>query len=167
MKKIFLLVFAIISLSSINAFCQTEKIEAAFIYNFTSLVNWPDSYRSGNFVIVVLGNSSIAKELEESAKVKKAGSQTIVVKNVNSVSEVGNAHIVFVTDGQISKLRDLSNIISSTLIVTESSGATSKGSMINFVQQDNKLRFELNEAMASAKSLKLAPNLVKLGIPVK
>lgn len=154
-------------LSVSSCFSQTEKIEAAFIYNFTSLVNWPDSYHSGNFVIAVLGSSPIAKELEEIAKQKKAGAQTIVVKKVSSVAEVGNAHMVFVSDGQISKLGDLVGSSSSTLIITESAGAASKGSMINFVQVSDKLRFELNESKANSKNLKLAPTLLKLGIPVK
>ena len=169
MKKQYTLTLCILLSSIFTSFGQVEKMEAAFIYNFASLVNWPASYQSGDFVIAVLGNSPIIKDLEDIAKAKKAGAQTIVVKKIGSASEIGNAQIVFIPDGQKGKLGDVVTQTASTsaLIISESSGLAAKGSVINFILVDEKLRFELNESKATAKSLKLAPNLVKLGIPVK
>lgn len=169
MKKIFPIAFLFCIGLVNNSFAQVEKMQAAFMYNFTMLVNWPASSQSGDFVIAVFGNSPINKELEEMAKQKKAGSQTIVVKKVASVGEIGNAQMVFVPNEQKSKIPDVVAKTASnpTLVVTESEGAASNGSIINFTLVDQKLRFELNEAKASAKGLKLAANLVKLGIPVK
>jgi hypothetical protein len=152
-----------------NSFGQVEKMEAAFIYNFASLVNWPSSYQSGDFVIAVLGSAPITKELEDIAKQKKAGAQTITVKKISSPSEIGNAHIVFIPDSQKGKIADVVGQTgqNSTLVISESAGGAAKGSIINFILVDEKLRFELNEGKATAKSLKLAPTLVKLGIPLK
>ena len=39
--------------------------------NFTKLVEWPQTYREGEFVIGVIGSSPIYTELEKMAKTKK------------------------------------------------------------------------------------------------
>lgn len=164
MRKILLpFLFSIVALA---AQAQVEKMQAAFVYNFTMLVSWPPAYQSGDFTIAVLGNSSINKELEEMAKQKKAGSQTIVIKKVNSADEIGKAHIVYVPDAQKGKIADVvgKTAGNATLVVTESDGAIDKGSIINFTLVQDKLRFELSESKASARNLKLAANLVKLAI---
>ena len=167
MKKIF--AFLLFSLLVNSAFAQIEKMQAAFMYNFTMLVNWPASYQSGDFVIAVLGSGAINKELEDMSKQKKAGAQTIVIKKVSSASEIGNVQMVYVSNAAKSKIADVvaKTASNATLVVTESDGAAKDGSIINFMLVDEKLRFELNESKASAKGLKLAANLIKLGIPVK
>ncbi|HSZ71622.1 MAG TPA: YfiR family protein [Cytophagaceae bacterium] len=152
-----------------TANAQVDKLKAAYLYNFATMTNYPASHQSGNFVIVVVGNSPIIGELDAIAKIKKIGSQSIEVKKVSSVSEISNAHIVFLPEDQKSKLADLLARTSSSpiVVVAETDGASVKGAIFNFVLIDQKLRFEVNESKANAKGIKLAANLVKLGIPVK
>lgn len=163
-KLLFVLVFL-----SATGYAQVEKMQAAFLYNFTMLVNWPPSYQTGDFVIAVLGNTPLHQELENMAKQKKAGNQAIVIKKVLGANDEPNAHILYVPHEQKSKISEVLSKTSNSaiLVVTESEGAGSLGAVINFVLVENKLRFELNEAKATTKGLKLAANLVKLGIPVK
>jgi len=167
LPKLLLLIFFLSIFSSVNA--QVEKMQAAFIYNFTLLVNWPASSTSGDFVIAVVGKSPINKELEDMSKQKKTGNQTIVIKQILSAAEVGNAQMVYIPNISKGKIAEIVSKTASspTLVVTETAGASTSGSIINFVLVDEKLRFEVNEGKATAKGLKLAANLLKLGIPVK
>ena len=148
---------------------QVEKLKAAYLYNFATMTNYPPSLQGGNFVIAVLGNDPVIAELEAIAKTKKIGSQPIVVKKINSVAEIEQAQIVFVPDDNKSKMADIISKTSSgaTVVVAESDGACTKGAIFNLVLVDQKLRFEVNEDKANSKGVKLAANLVKLGIPVK
>ncbi|MDB5274036.1 MAG: hypothetical protein JWO58_2403 [Chitinophagaceae bacterium] len=152
-----------------TAHAQVDKLKAAYLYNFATMTNYPPSHQSGNFIIVVVGNDPIIGELDAIAKVKKIGSQSIEIKKVNSISEIAHAHIVFLPENQKSKLADLLAKTSSspTAVVAETDGASVKGAIFNFVLIDQKLRFEVNESKANAKGIKLAANLVKLGIAVK
>jgi hypothetical protein len=52
------------------------------------------------------------------------------------------------------------------LIITEKSGLAQKGSSINFIMQDNKWKFELNEAATQSAGLKVSRELSKLAINV-
>ncbi len=152
-----------------TANAQVDKLKAAYLYNFATMTNYPPSHQTGNFIIVVVGNSPIIAELDAIAKVKKIGSQSIEIKKVNSISEIAHAHIVYLPEDQKSKLADLLAKTSSapTVVVGDADGSSSKGAVFNFVLIDQKLRFEVNESKANAKGIKLAANLVKLGIPVK
>lgn len=151
-----------------NVFAQVEKVKAAYIYNFATMSNYPPSTQGGEFVITVLGNSPVISELEAISKSKKVGNAIIVIKKVSSVGEIGNAHMVFIPDEQKGKIPDVITKTSSshTLVITETSGSCSKGAVFNLLLVDQKMRFEVNESKANAKGVKLAANLVKLGIPV-
>jgi hypothetical protein len=152
-----------------NANAQVEKLKAAYLYNFATMTNYPASHQSGNFIIVVLGNSPISAELEAIAKTKKIGSQSLEIKKINSISELSHGHILFVPDDHKSKIAEIISKTSSSpiVVVAESDGLSQKGAIFNFVLIEQKLRFEVNEDKANSKGIKLAANLVKLGIAVK
>jgi hypothetical protein len=54
----------------------------------------------------------------------------------------------------------------STLLVTEKSGMTKFGAAINFVVQDNKLKFELNKSNAQKYNLAVGSSLLPFAILV-
>ena len=59
------------------------KIKAIYIYNFTKYIEWPESYRQGNFVIGIVGNNStLVNELKKMATVKTVGNQHLEIKNI-------------------------------------------------------------------------------------
>ena len=147
---------------------QVEKTEAAFIYNFASFINWPNDYQKGDFEIAVLGSSPIYKELETLTNGKKIGDQAIKIKKINTLKELGITNILFVSNDQEYRLREVAKYTdtSPVLVISEAEGSSKKGSTINFLFVDNKIKFELNQALAEKKGMKLADKLVKLSIPV-
>lgn len=145
------------------------KIKAMFIYNFTKYIEWPQNYKQGNFVIGVLGNSSIFIELSNMASAKKAGTQSFEIKNFTSPASVSKCHMLIVasdiTTGFSDALSKIKN--NSTLIITEKAGLAKQGAAINFVVQNNKQAFELNKANAEKYDLKVSSNLLALAIVVE
>jgi hypothetical protein len=144
------------------------KMKAVFIYNFTKLIEWPESYKQGNFVIGLLGPASVTDELVSMATTKKAVNQTIEIKKFNSASEITNCHILYVSK---SKSSELSQIISktkgkSTLIVTEENGYAKQGAGISFVVVDNKQKFELNKSIIQERNMMVGSNLMSLATEV-
>ena len=142
-------------------------MESVFMYNFTKLASWPAAYRSGNFVIGVLGSSPIVNELKNMARTKKAGSQTIEIKTFSSVGAITKCHIIFVPKSQSSSIPAVASKVSSysTLIVSEVPGGISKGAAINFVIVNNKQKFELRVSNATKYGLTVGAQLRNLGIP--
>lgn len=166
MKKIFIfLVMTLFAVSTLTA-QNTAKIQSIFIYNFIKLIEWPASYRTGNFNIAVLGNDAIYDELSALAQAKKAGNQTIVVKKINSLGELSNPHILYVPKSQSGQIENAKAAIGkkSVLLISDDGDGTSKGADINFIIVDNKPKFEISPAGAQAKSLQVSSNLINLGI---
>jgi hypothetical protein len=165
MKKAFFLI--LFSLFFTLTHAQSHKYQSVFIYTFTKYVIWPADYSQGDFEIMVLGETEIMPDLLEMAKAKKVdGTRTIKVTKIKSVSDIKKCHILFVSSSESKKINDILAKISNqpTLVVTDEPGLGAKGSNINFVLIDGKLKFELNQTALSKQSLKVSNELTRLAI---
>jgi hypothetical protein len=168
MRKIaFFICFLILSSF---AYAQKEKYESLFIYNFTKYIKWPDSYNEGKFVIGVIGSSNIYGALQSMAdSKKKTGTGAVLeVTRYSSVADIGTCNILFVSEDMIEKMVDIENATSSEpiLIITDTPGMASQGSVINFIEKDGKIKFELNQAKATDRKLIVSGSLTALAIMI-
>jgi len=172
MRKIFgktvplvvLLVIFVIQTSE----AQLAKFKSAYIYNICRYIEWPEGYREGNFIIGVVGKSEITEELEILAQQKKIVGQTIVIKQYKSVANVEKCHVLYISESQWKNLPEAVVKVgnNATLIFSEKEGSLDKGAAINFIEAENKLKFELKKVNATRQSLKLNSSLDKLASKV-
>lgn len=146
-----------------------SKMKAIFIMNFTKLIEWPESYREGNFIVGVVGESPLFRELTEMAKTKKVANQTLLIKKFSSASEISNCHILYLSKDESDEISDVLKKIktNSTLVITEQTGLVDKGAGINFIVKDNRQKFELNKKNVEKYKLKVSSNLESLAFTVK
>lgn len=170
-SKISLVFFvALMSLTMQAADDTTSKIKAVYIYNFTKFIEWPISYKQGNFVIGILGTSPLFRELSNMAATKKTVSQQpFEIQSFPNINSISKCHLLFVSADNAGNLKDITAKLRgfSTLIVTEKAGMAKQGAAINFVIQDNKPKFELNKANAEKYNLKVGTSLSGLAILVE
>jgi hypothetical protein len=164
-KRVFSVAMLLLFLGSFSLKAQNEKFKALFLYNFIKNIEWPQAYTQGDMVIGVLGNSSIAKELETITNTQKAGNQSMKVKVFSSVDEIKNCHLVYVVPGKSSLVPQLFAKLngSSTLIVSDGKGCIQQGAGINFVTDGDKLKFEISKQHIEQKGLKVSASLLNLG----
>jgi len=177
MKKTLLILFLPITLFVMRAMIAPDqgeeanaKIKAIYIYNFTKYIEWPQDYKTGNFIVGVLGsNASLLGELNKMASAKTVGSQKFEIKNIASAAEATNCHIVYILNDKSTQLADVVGKVKgkSALIVTDKEGLASKGAGINFVIVENKQKIELNKSNIERYKLKVAEQLVSMAVPVK
>jgi hypothetical protein len=175
-KLLFILTLPLLmlTLSAAVKFDQSEetgaKIKAIYIYNFTKYIEWPDEYKTGNFVIGVIGtNMTLMNELNKMAASKTVGSQKMEIKNLQSPGEAAQCHIVYILADNSAQLTDVVGKVKgkSTLIVTDKAGLTKQGAGINFAIVENKQKIELNKGNIEKYKLKVASTLVEMSVPVK
>lgn len=144
------------------------KFKAVYVYNFPKYFEWPSSYKEGTFIIGVLGSSTLTPELTTMATTKTIGTQKCEVKIFNTIEEVKKCHILFVPGENAIALNKVLTKMkgTSTLLITEKDGYAKQGSMINFVVQSNKIKFELNRNAAEKFDLKVSQALQPLAIMV-
>lgn len=171
MKKT-VLISLILSMVFLNVKVSAQSLDyrfhSIFIYNFTKYIQWPASHQSADFIIGVYGNSPISEELEKITSNKSVGTQKIVIKRFRNLSEIADCHILFVPSNGSNNFEALQDKLrgKSTLVITEKSGLIEKGSCINFVLQDNKWKFQLNESAAQNAGLKVSKELAQMAIAV-
>lgn len=161
---LFSLLFFVIVIST-NA--QKEKFQSLFIYNFTKYIKWPESYNNGKFVIGVIGDSPIINSINSMASSRKTkDGVAIEVKSYGSVNEIDDCNILFVSKNVIEKLSQIVTQVASkpVLIITDMPGMATQGSMINFVETEGKMKFELNATKASSKGLIVSGSLASVAI---
>jgi hypothetical protein len=161
MRKIYLFL-ALFMLVPFMLEGQVEKYKAVFTLNFIRYIGWPDEARQGDFVIGVLGDSGIARRIQEQSAGKKFGFQDVVVKEFNSADEVVDCQVLYVSSrARFSRIADQINqkLGNASLIITEEEGATDYGAMINFVIRDEVLKFEIHKGNAAQKGLQISSRL--------
>ena len=166
-KAILFLLFGLFG--SFVASAQEDMFKALFMYNFTKYIEWPPEYKSGDFVITVLGSSGVITELEKLAGKKSVDNQPIVVIKASDASEISKSHIVYVSPSKSSQFEVLKSSLATkpTLLVTDKQGLAEIGACINYVQVDGKQKFEINPDAVHTAGLKLNSALTALGIVVK
>ena len=165
--SVFVMVF-FLSLS-INANAQKEKLQTAFLYQLTRLVEWCPEGKQGNFVIGVLGNDPALMAELKALSARRVGTQLIEVKSFASANDITNANVVFVPNSQFGNIGAVASKTSGfcTLIVAEQSGAANKGAGVSIVynERQSKLEFEIKGYM-QRKSLNVSDQLYNLATTV-
>jgi len=146
------------------------KAYSIYVYNFIKYIEWPASSKSGEFVIAVIGDSPITKELRALAASKKANGQTILVRNIMSLAEIGTAQILYISSGKSSLIKEAEEKTKNlpTLVIGEREGLVKKGAGINFLTlEDETLRFELNKKAIKEHNLQVSQTLISLSFVEK
>jgi len=148
-----------------QAHSQEEKYITLYLYNFTKHIEWPDEYKGDDFVIDVLGHTSVYEKLKVMLKSKNREGQNFIVNHPSSVDEIDpSCNILFLGHWK-SKLMDaaLKRVGDhGTLIVTEKSGMLDKGSDINLVIRDQKIMYEVKKSSLEARGLSFSLDLTSL-----
>jgi hypothetical protein len=166
MKKLVFVVALILSCPALFGQSKNLEMRALFMYSFTRFVQWPPEESTGDFEIVVLGESPIVSEFKAMAERKKAGARTIKVTKIASLADYKKCHILYVPSDWTSKYQEVTAKVGDApvLLVTDQAPVTSKG-CINFVNdKEGKLAFELNQALLGKHKLRASAELSRLAI---
>ncbi len=147
---------------------QDYRLHSGFMYHFTKYIEWPAAKKTGDFVIGVVGNAPISDALNAMAASKTVGTQKIVIKKFSNVSSVSDCQILFLSNDSAKEVDEAATKSKSKnyLLVTESSGLAKKGSCINFIIVDGKLKFELSKNAVKDAGLKVSSELLGLAIVI-
>ncbi|MGZ3885386.1 MAG: YfiR family protein [Bacteroidia bacterium] len=145
------------------------KAYTLFIYNFMKYVEWPEAQSKGDFVLCVLGDSPISKELQALASTKKLKGRNIVIKKCNTPEETAGGNLVYISGPKSSAMKTMKDLTKDkpVLLVGEREGLAKKGAGMSFVtMDDDELKFDINKKEIEQHQLKVAGSLINLGIVV-
>ena len=160
--KAFLALSFLIFASHAEASLKEYQLKAAFIYNFAKFIDWPE-YNSKEFRICVLGSDPFGSTLNP-ARTKDIDGKKIVIERKPGVDFISSCQILFVGNSEAGNLTKILEKLGSNPVLTVSdiSGFSRKGGVVEFTENEGKIRFKINSKLASQKNLKISAKLLEL-----
>ena len=144
-----------------------HQVKAAFLYNFAKFVEWPVEAFAGPsapFQLCVLGEDPFGPDLRDLVKGKVVGGRAVQVFNPSNLMQSMSCHILFVSPSEKAHTRQIIEQLRerSVLIVGDNRGFAEQGGMVNFVMENDRVRFEINVKAAEGARLKISSKLLNL-----
>jgi hypothetical protein len=157
------------TLVSFTTLGQTAQFKALFLYNFAQNISYPENSVKDNFIITVIGEPEVTKELQELSKSRKVGSYSLKIKETNAIENIEDSQIIYLSDNKSSQMPILQSYQKNkpVLIVGNQKGLHAQGAGISFITIDGKLRFEICPKNIESQKIKCSAKLLSLGIDVK
>jgi len=149
-----------------------RSVKAAYLYKFLGYVEWPASaFASPDapITIGIMGAEDVAAELGAIVASRTIDNRPVVVRRLREGESLAGVHVVFVGRGDAGRVRELARSARDrgVLVVTESTGALDVGSMINFVVDEGRVRFEIAPSNAERAGVKLSSRLLAVAQAVR
>ena len=153
---------------SFNSQAQSYRNQGTLLYYFSKYVQWPSS-SGDSFVISVYGDANVANAISRIMKDRKIDNKPIIVRRCGSLSQISkSSNLVYIPTNKTSMFYKIKKYMQSSnaMIVTEKSGYGRKGSHINLVYRDRRMKFELNRAAFTRSNLKVSRLLTNRAISI-
>ena len=164
------LVTCIVAIMVCSSTAQAQRasefhVKAAYLYNFTKFVEWPDSTlgtEAEPFVIGVLGHNPFYRFLPEIVRGEKAFGRPIVLKYFKEISELSSCHLLFInlpgkTDEAVKAVKDRS-----VLTVSDDPAFCRHGGIIRFFTENETVRLEINQKAAEAANVNISSKILRI-----
>jgi hypothetical protein len=147
-----------------------DTIKAAYLYRFAGYVKWPVPLPKGSaFTIDVLGDERVAAELARLLPGRTIDGRAAQVRAISRIAELGDAQMLYVGDQYTGDVRGAIASIASrpVLIVTDEERGLDDGGIINFIEVDRRVRFEVSLTAASRAGLTISSELLSVAARVQ
>jgi hypothetical protein len=167
-----LLIALAISLGGSPARTETfsvDAVKAAFLYRFASYVEWPADSPAAPFVIAVVGADDVAGQLEQLLPRMKVHGRAVELRRVSRAADLDGVHILYVGPDLLARTRSLraAAVERPILIVTDDARGLDAGAIINFIEANRNVRFEISLIAADRARLKIDSALLSVAARVE
>lgn len=163
---------------------KSEKVKAAYLYNFAKFIKWPEEKfgaESDPIVMAVLNDDSFKTILQQTVRDKKVGQRDIEVRRLQYasppaegepeserrgvfISELRACHMLYLSSDDEKRVADILALVKDHDVVTSGDlkEFAARGGMIGFVLAERKIVFEINITVVEDSRIKLSSKLLKL-----
>jgi hypothetical protein len=147
-----------------------EAVKAVFLYRFAGYVTWPASTANApQFTIAVLGEENVAEQLKGLLPEHPIQGRPARVATIQGIGQLGDAQMLYIGAGVTGKLSVFIQALKDrpVLIVTDQPGALEEGSTVNFLIEQQHVRFEISTVAAKRSGLLIGSDLLAVAERVK
>jgi hypothetical protein len=143
-------------------------IKAGFTYNFAKLMQWPAStfpQPDSPIVIGILGSDPFGATLDSVLAGKKVNNRSFVVKHLKwGSADIKGCNILYVSTSEAARLDEIFHLLKGQPVLTigQMPDFARRGGIINFIIEDDKVRFEVNVEAARQADISISSRLLTL-----
>lgn len=147
-------------------------VKATFLYKFAPFVEWPAgafASPSSPLVLCVAGMDPFGSILDRAVAGARINQRPIATRRLSAPDPGAGCHIVYLAGLDAEPLADALTALRDTPVLTvtdAASGSAAKG-IIHFVVQENRVRFEINNAAAERAGIAMSSKLLSLATSVR
>jgi len=139
-------------------------VKATFLYKFAPFVEWPAGVFASPespITICVAGADPFGPALDQVAARQRVGGRPLAVKHLASVARDSGCQIAYLGGAEAQALRG-----EPVLTVTDSAADSAHG-IVNFVIQEGRVRFTIDNAAAEESHIAISSKLLNLAIAAR
>jgi hypothetical protein len=149
------------------------QLKAQYLTDFGRFVkkwgNRPPPGSDESFAICVLGQDPFGQSLDTAVRGGNIGGAPLVVRRLGQPLDVTGCRILFISASESGQLQDIIGTIGTAPVLTVSDipGFVRQGGIIEFVADGNRVKFEINLAIAQRVGISLSSDLLKVARVVR
>jgi hypothetical protein len=143
-----------------------HEVKAVFLFNFVQFVDWPANAFGdvqAPVVIGILGDDPFGRTLDDVIQGEHVRNRELVIQRYGRLEDVAACHILFVSPSESERYERIVASLKDrpTLTVGDTAGFASRGGMVRFLTERNRIRFEVNVAAVKAAGLTISSTLLR------
>lgn len=142
------------------------KVKAGYLFNFARFVEWParGTNAAATFRIGIVDDGGAYAVMSAQLAGKQVQGRTVETQQLKPGDDLRACDIVFVVRSRARHLGDLLQKLGDAPVLTvgDSEGFAEQGGCINFVQQGEHIRFEVNLEAAERARLKISSKIAAM-----
>jgi hypothetical protein len=142
------------------------QLKAVFLFNFAQFVSWPAgafAEPSAPLVIGVLGEDPFGSFLDETVRGETIEGHPLRIRRFDSLDQATDCHILYISRDELERMPAIRQALEGrgVLTVSDELGFASRGGMIRFITERNRIRLRINLVAARAAGLTLSSKLLR------
>jgi hypothetical protein len=143
------------------------QVKAAYLFNFLKFVEWPDESFAdplAPIVIGVVGEDPFGNALPQVVIGKTVQGRDLVIRIYHAGEDLRGAHVLFISASERKRLPMILSSLrgSSVLTVADTAAFLDAGGMIQFLNENGRVRFAINVDVTGRAKLKMSSKLLSL-----
>ncbi|MBU2955800.1 YfiR family protein [Marinobacter sp. F3R08] len=143
-------------------------MKAAFLYNFTRLVTWPNLGKTASPLEICVYGADPFGGLLDPIRGRQSQGRNLTLRYSDVTSDLSGCDVLYIDQSLTRGLQSLLDLANERNILTVSDlpDFARKGGMIGYVKQGNVIRFEINLKAADEAGLIINSRLLELAVEV-
>jgi len=141
-------------------------VKADYLYKFTAFVTWPSAAfedASSPFRLCIAGHDPLGGVMDRTTRGARVGDHPVVLVRLPAMTKAPACHMLFLSSSRSQTPRQMTGMVAGLPMLTVADqGLEAPAAMIQFVEIEGRVRFEIRADAAQAAGLTVSSKLLAL-----